>query len=157
MENKKNIQNLTSIKASFWKQKAEERKMRPWLKEYSSKIARRIIAIIHEGDKELNQTKLAETLNVSRQQVSKILKGQENLTLESIYKLSKALDCELISFPPYRYNQKYDYEINALSDNMVSFNLFLNMTTVIVLEKNFELASSYSRHITSAALINFHI
>jgi transcriptional regulator with XRE-family HTH domain len=37
--------------------------------------------------------------------VTKIVKGKENLTLETIYKLSKALDVELISFPEYAYTE----------------------------------------------------
>lgn len=44
-------------------------------------------------------------LQVSPQRISKILKGQENLTLETIYKLSQVLNFELISFPEYKLSK----------------------------------------------------
>ena len=100
---KKKIDKITSKRPSRWREKAEFRiKNRKWL-EYSSQIARRVLAII-EDNEELNQIKLAELLNVKPQYVSKILKGSENLTLETIAKLSEALNVELITFPSYRYN-----------------------------------------------------
>ncbi len=136
MANKnKNIQKLKSLisdKPSAWKEKAEYRKSRPWLKAYSSQIARRIVAIINDGDKEINQTKLAEALGVRRQQVSKIIKGEENLTLESIYKLSRALNYELISFPPYKYNVTKSIELKANSDLFINVNVSLYMANALV-------------------------
>lgn len=98
-----NLNKIISKDSSGWKEKAQFRKANPWLKQYSSEIARRILSIIENKEK-LNQTKLAETLNVSPQQISKIVKGKENLTLETIYKLSKALNFELITFPEYKYS-----------------------------------------------------
>ena len=52
----------------------------------------------------MSQAKLAEVVGVSPQQISKIVKGHENLTLETIYKLSRALGEELIAFPVYKHN-----------------------------------------------------
>ncbi len=99
MSNLRNkINKIASKRQSSWLEKAKARKNTPWLKYYSSQIARRILAII-EDDKELSQSKLATFLNVSPQQISKIIKGQENLTLETIYKLSEALNFDLIDFP----------------------------------------------------------
>lgn len=114
------IKKITSDEPSNWKEKAQLRKNTPWLREYSSKIARRILSAI-EGNKDLNQVKLAESLNVTPQQISKIVKGQENMTLETIYKLSKALNFELISFPEYKYSYAYSQTINS--------NDFLNEIT----------------------------
>jgi transcriptional regulator with XRE-family HTH domain len=78
------------------------RRASPWLKYYSAQIARRILAALEEKD--WSQKKLAGELNVSDQQISKIVKGKENLTLETIYKLSAALSFDLISFPEYKYS-----------------------------------------------------
>jgi len=104
MNNLKNdINKIISKQPSNWKEKAKLRKNSPWLREYSSEIARRILASI-EKNEELNQTKLAELLSVSSQQVSKIVQGHENLTLETIYKISKALRIQLITFPEYKYS-----------------------------------------------------
>ena len=100
---KSKIEKVKSPKPSNWREQARYRRENPWLV-YSSQIARRILAVIRERP-DLNQTRLAELLGVSPQQVTKIVKGKENLTLETIYKLSKALDIELISFPEYAYTK----------------------------------------------------
>ena len=88
--------------STTWREKAEHRRQNKW-QEYSSQIARRVLAVI-KSKEDLNQAKLAEALGVTPQQISKIVKGQENLTLETIYKLSQALGLELISFPEYEYS-----------------------------------------------------
>ncbi len=100
---KKNIKNVTASTPSEWKKNATFRLENRWL-EYSSAIARRILAIIRD-DEDLNQSRLAEALNVSPQQITKIVQGQENLTLETIYKLSKALNVDLITFPDYEFSK----------------------------------------------------
>jgi plasmid maintenance system antidote protein VapI len=97
---KEKIEALNVKKNETWKAEAEYVRDNKWLL-YSGKIALRILAMIEENE-ELNQAKLAETLGVSRQHINKILQGRENLTLETIYKLSQALGVELISFPAYK-------------------------------------------------------
>lgn len=82
-----------------WKAEALKRRETRW-RLYAAKIASRVSYIIDQ-DKELNQSRLAEALNVSRQQVSKILTAKENLTLDTICKLSEALGVQLIIFPPF--------------------------------------------------------
>lgn len=72
-------------------------KNKKWL-DYSGKIALRVLSAI-DSTEGMNQTKLAELMEVSPQQVSKIVSGNENLTLETIAKLSSALGVELIDFP----------------------------------------------------------
>ncbi len=82
-----------------WSKDAEFRqKNRKWLK-YSSNIARRILSAIDKKDS--SQVELARLLDVTPQQINKIVKGRENLTLETIANISTALGVELISFPPY--------------------------------------------------------
>lgn len=44
----------------------------------------------------LTQAALAEKMNCSQQYVSRILKGNENLSLESIYKIESALEIDLV-------------------------------------------------------------
>ena len=68
-----------------------------WLK-YSSNISLRIIAALEEN-KNMTQKALAEIIGVSPQYINKILRGQENLSLSTIAKISDALGVELISFP----------------------------------------------------------
>ena len=74
-----------------------------WL-EYSSQIARRVYVAVKERH-ELTQEMLAKKVGVTPQYISTILKGEENLTLEIISKLSEALGIELINFPDYTHNK----------------------------------------------------
>jgi transcriptional regulator with XRE-family HTH domain len=96
---KEKIEALNVKQDTEWEAEAIQRRETRW-RLYAAAIAGRISTIIDHDD-ELNQSKLAEALNVSRQQVSKILNGKENLTLDTICKLSEALGVELITFPPY--------------------------------------------------------
>lgn len=67
---------------------------RAWL-DKSFEIALRILARLKELD--WTQAKLAEEMNVSPQYVSKIVKGRENLTLETIALIETALAILLIT------------------------------------------------------------
>ena len=87
---------------SRWKEMAAYKKEnRSWLKK-SENIALRILDTLNE--KKMTQMELASKLNVSRQQVSKILKGQENLTLETISKLEDVLKVNLITIREQEQN-----------------------------------------------------
>jgi transcriptional regulator with XRE-family HTH domain len=98
-----NVHKKLKGKRSKWADDADFRlRNRKWLR-YSSNIARRVLSAI-EDSRNLNQTSLAEKIGVSNQYISKVLKGHQNLTLETIGKLSDAIGYELISFPPYKYN-----------------------------------------------------
>lgn len=137
---KEKLKKITSSEPSAGREKLLARKAKPWLRVYSSEIAKRVLAAIEDNDG-LNQAKLAETLNVSPQQVSKIVKGKENLTLESIYKLSKALKVELIRFPEYKYSVPIhhtndSFPVTLLSDgnvNLIKMNeMMLESSTSIL-------------------------
>jgi ribosome-binding protein aMBF1 (putative translation factor) len=67
-----------------------------WLK-HSQAIALRILRTLRA--KNVSQKELAEKIGVSPQQVNKIVKGRENLTLETISKLEGALDIVLLMLP----------------------------------------------------------
>jgi transcriptional regulator with XRE-family HTH domain len=78
------------------------RENRKWLG-YSSEIVKRI-AVHLEADPTGSQKKLAKDLDVSPQFINKVLKGECNLTLKTIAKLSDILGEELIEFPSYKYS-----------------------------------------------------
>jgi plasmid maintenance system antidote protein VapI len=59
------------------------------------KVGLRVLQILRE--RSISQTELAERMGVSRQQVTKIVKGQENFTFETIDKLERALDVTLMT------------------------------------------------------------
>lgn len=77
-----------------------------WLR-YSSSIAIRILAAI-EDIENLSQLKLSGMIGVKPQQIHKIVKGHQNLTLKTIYTLSNALSVELITFPEFKYSKKVE-------------------------------------------------
>ena len=74
-----------------------------WLS-YSSNIALRVLAAIEENDHITNES-LAQMIGVSPEYMNQVLKGQENLSLETIAKLSEALNIELITFPKFLFDQ----------------------------------------------------
>lgn len=78
-----------------WRLQVEFRRAnKDWLLK-SARIAIKILRVLRE--KKMTQVQLAELLAVSPQHINKILKGQENLTLETIGKLETALGIELIT------------------------------------------------------------
>ena len=94
---KEKLNNLASKEPSKWVEKAEWRVANEGWLDKSAKIAIKILKTIRAIG--ISQIDLAEKLGVSPQHVSKILKGQENLTLETIDKLEKALNISLIEMP----------------------------------------------------------
>ena len=77
-----------------WKEKAQwRRENRRWLR-YSGFIALTVMNRLEE--KKLSQRELAERMKCSPQYVSKLLKGSENLTLDTISKLEECLDLDLL-------------------------------------------------------------
>lgn len=86
-------QNQTSSPGR-WKKTAEwQIKNRQWLR-YAQEIALRVLNRMDECH--LTQKALAEKMGCSQQYISLLLKGTENLTLETISKLEKALEIDLI-------------------------------------------------------------
>lgn len=137
METIEKLQTISTAAPSDWREKAQWRKdNRDWLRK-SGKIALAILDAI-DDKRDMTQKKLADMIGVSQQYISKVVKGQENLSLQTICKLEKALDITLISveiqtrikvenqciFPQYgaeidvsqhiiRYEQNYSTSNNA--------------------------------------------
>jgi len=84
-----------------------------WLS-YSSNIALRVLAALEESE-QMTQKTLAEMVGVSPQYINKVLKGQENLSLQTISKLSEALNMELITFPKFLFDQPINKVFKAIS------------------------------------------
>lgn len=74
---------------SRWREEAEFRlKNKEWLR-YSQKIA---LKMLNKMDQEnITQKQLAERMNCTQQYVSRILKGGENLSIETMLKIEKSL------------------------------------------------------------------
>jgi transcriptional regulator with XRE-family HTH domain len=86
---------LSNEQDATWREEVAYRKAnKKWLN-LSAKIALRILDEL--DDKSMSQAALARAMGVSPQQVNKILKGRENLTLETICKLEEALNIKLVA------------------------------------------------------------
>ncbi len=93
--NKDKLAALVSGTSTEWQKDVKWRlENKAWL-EKSSKIALKILKALKS--KGITQKQLAAALEVSPQQVNKIVKGQQNLTLETITKIEAELGIELIS------------------------------------------------------------
>src|SRR5579863_1144417 len=91
---KEKLSKLSSNQPSEWKAKAKyRRENREWLKK-SAAIAIRVLDALKIQN--LSQKELAERMNISPQQISKIVKGQENLTLETISNLEIGLGIQIM-------------------------------------------------------------
>ena len=85
-----------STEGSKWKKQAQWHVDNwGWLK-HSARIALKVKERLNALG--LTQKELAERMGCSQQYVSLILKGKENLTLETIAKLEKALDSEILIY-----------------------------------------------------------
>lgn len=98
-EEKQNKLDAITVGESKW---AEEARWRianeAWL-DKSAEIALKVLRALRASA--MTQTMLAKKLNVSPQQISKIVKGSENLTLETICRLESVLNVELVTVDGY--------------------------------------------------------
>lgn len=84
----------TSEMPSKWREKAEWRNAnKTWLR-YSQRIA--MIMLDKMEELGLTQKSVAERMGCSQQYVSRILKGTENLSIETISKIETALGLEIL-------------------------------------------------------------
>lgn len=89
-ETVKKLEQHQSATPSRWREVAQARRAnKEWLR-YSQKIAMRMLDKMEEQG--ITQKQLAERMGCSQQYVSKILKGCENLSLETLSKIENALN-----------------------------------------------------------------
>lgn len=80
---------------SRWREKAEWRMAnKSWLR-YSQRIAMMMLNRMEEL--QMTQKRLSELMGCSQQYVSKVLKGQENLSLETLTKIERCLQMPILS------------------------------------------------------------
>ena len=94
---KQKIDDAVSRQPSRWMEKALRDEAKEAWQERSADIAVLILGALEANG--ISQKDLAAKTGVSPQQVSKLLKGNENLTLETIGKLEAALGILLIAIP----------------------------------------------------------
>ena len=104
---RENISRIASKKVSNWLNDAEIRQANKKWKDRSFKIAVRILREIR-AQKNINgmtQRKLAEEMGVSPQYINKVVKGKENLTLETIAKIEDVLGITIIEVTSTEFGQ----------------------------------------------------
>lgn len=90
----KKLETHSSPTPSRWRESAEYRiANKSWLR-YSQHIA--MLMLDKMESLGLNQRGLAERMGCSQQYVSKILRGRENLSIETLCKIEDALQLELL-------------------------------------------------------------
>jgi transcriptional regulator with XRE-family HTH domain len=97
--------SLVSDETSVFEKKAIWRiENHKWLM-LSAKIAIKTLSALR--NKGISQKDLADKMNVSPQYINKIVKGQENLSLETITKLEAALGIQLIEIIGFTNSVEY--------------------------------------------------
>ncbi len=133
--------NRISKGKSNWIDNAEKRqKNKDWLKN-SKKIALKVLQTLR--DKKMSQKNLAEIINVSPQQINKIVKGKENMTLETITKLENALDIRLLYFENKHITAKKEYALKKyFAFNPIYFEK--NKNKHLTKQKSFDIYMDYN-------------
>lgn len=86
-----------SATPSKWKENTEWRiANKSWLR-YSQHIAMLMLDKMEELG--MTQKRLSELMGCSQQYVSKVLKGQENLSLETLSKIERCLQLQILNQP----------------------------------------------------------
>ena len=104
------LETHQSKSPSSWREEAEWRRDNwSWL-QHSQKIAVKVLLKMKQTG--LTQKALAERMNCTQQYVSKILKGKENMSLDTISRLEDALGINLI------YDEQADYYPNMVAEDV---------------------------------------
>lgn len=90
--------NSDWLEAAKWRQENQV-----WL-DLSGRIALKVLRYLRKN--KITQKSLAEQLGWSPQYLSKVLKGSENLTLETICKLQYATNLSLIEVPKFEHEME---------------------------------------------------
>lgn len=128
MENKntQKFLDLVSNRESGWLEKAKWRQENEdWL-DISFNIAVKMLSTLNSNKKanifSRNQRELAEAMGCSAQYVSKLLKGKENLQIETICKIQRILNINLIEVPKAAIKNTIDYEVSKILTNKVELS-----------------------------------
>jgi ribosome-binding protein aMBF1 (putative translation factor) len=95
------INQIASKEPSKWLEDARARRENSSWSDKSAKIAIRILREIRaqKPTNGMSQKMLADQMGVSAQYINKVVKGQENLTLETISKIEEVLGILLMEVP----------------------------------------------------------
>lgn len=101
--NKEKLKKYISQKSSDWMEQADfYESNKNWL-DKSALIAIKILSILRSQS--ITQKALAESIGGTPQYINKVVKGYENLSLETICKIERSLGITLIAVPTYEASQ----------------------------------------------------
>jgi transcriptional regulator with XRE-family HTH domain len=125
-----------------WKERGDYKKENRQELRKSMNVALRILDLLDE--RKMSQQDLADKLKVTRQQVSKILKGQENMTLETVEKLERGLGIELVKV------LDGEDEVDDLNSIVIQEDVYIAKFGEIINNKriNQKVISSIAEHFT---------
>lgn len=144
-------QKLTqnSLKDSDWLEKAQWRQDNEVWLDISFSIAVKVASILSANKKKntspKSQVELAEALGCSAQYVNKLLRGKENLQIETICKIGRILGVKLIEVPKAETKSTIVYEpapllINSIKLRSAEITTSANYSKLKVV-KNYESAA----------------
>jgi len=101
--NKEKLNKYISREPSDWMAQADYYEVnKDWLNK-SALIAIKILSTLRSQS--ITQKNLAESIGVTPQYINKVVKGHENLSLETICKIERSLGISLIAVPAYETSQ----------------------------------------------------
>jgi len=114
------LKKLTEAKPSSWLTDAKKNAIKTEAAIKSMELAIHIANSIEAQG--ISQKSLAEKLGVSPQYISRLLKGKQNLSLETITSLEFALGITLISIPPVeQFELPKESDLSIASEEEVNY------------------------------------
>ncbi|MEO1517715.1 MAG: helix-turn-helix transcriptional regulator [Bacteroidota bacterium] len=138
---------IAQANTSSWIAEATQRQEnKDWL-EASFLIALKILRYLRSN--QITQKDLAKRLQFSPQYLNKLLRGKENLTLETIYKIQNEIGIPLIQIPSFEYEQSYRPSTEVLATNVVTYQK-MQREEVYTKSKSEEPSNQISKYATAA-------
>lgn len=136
-----NIRQMASQEPSKWIDDAKRRQTNKIWAKRSFQIAVRILREIRKQKPQngMTQKRLAEEMGVSPQYINKVIKGEENLTLETIAKIEDVLGVTLIEI------LKGENSINVPVENQSSGGYINRNRSVHIAEKTLDFGPNYAK------------
>lgn len=146
-ENTKKFLDLVSKKDSGWLEKAKWREENEdWL-DISFSIAVKMLSALSANKKAAvfpsNQKELAVAMKCSAQYVNKLLKGQENLQIETICKIQRILNIKLLEVPKAEVRKPVVYENQKVTTNQFDMGQWFAHKSLIYQNTDFENTNYY--------------
>lgn len=124
MTNKEKFLKIVSAEASNAMAEVKQRKIKRAMLRESQKIALKVLTKLDELG--WTQKDLAQEMNVSPQQISKIVSGTQNLTIETQIKLQEILDIPVLA----SYYEKEEEKKEQRDNYYYAFEMLLQSYTL---------------------------